>query len=420
MRKQLEMADAKTQDTKKALLSAQNEINELRLKLKSQEKEKVTASELSQVKKAATIAEAAKRELEQKATELEKTLQAEKKKRETAEAKAKDESLQVEALSKELKTTQKTVSNLEKERDNLAGQLAQASSATSQVNMEASNRLAALQAEVNHSSDLLRVCAEAYGSMSVETVPKSQLEVERTRRTEASSRLVKLERRLADKDAQFLELVTYIRHKDEQMTLLQQTLDDSKEELIFLRSSLQSNGQRDDQSSFDQSLLLEDVISAPLAQSDAQLASVMEAYYQEWIRTLLDEYKTAGHVASSLEGVLGKVLEQTASLDGQLQVAQVESEAARKRAREADELAGALENTTKELQEEKDRILQQLTAEKASLEEEVNEAKRKVDESRKRAERLDLVVKEKMAAEKALSDEVERLAPYSPSLSKVS
>ncbi|KAG8802884.1 hypothetical protein FRC17_006323, partial [Serendipita sp. 399] len=118
---------------------------------------------------------------------------------------------------------------------------------------------------------------------------------------------------------------------------------------------------------------------------------------------------TTGHIATSLEAALHRVLEGTAELDGKLQVAKIETDVAQKRAREVDAEVGLLQQQIVKLAAEKDEQIQRLDKENVSLNEEFQDAKKKLEDARRRLERLEIVVREKAAAETVLNTNIESL-----------
>lgn len=377
------------------MLAAQTEINELRSKIRSQDKQKVSSLELEALKKMADGLESSKREREGRISELEKALQAETKRRAVAEER-----------SKEAATKASAADPLKKQLDEALANLTTTQTALDSVE-------AALTEEIDGLKGMLHACAGMYGALAADTVPKSELETERLLRYELRSHLVKMERRLFDKEAQLQELVAYLRCKNEEHKLLQSSLTDAEGEITFLRDK---RSLTEEQSLFvmaeAQSLLngrLMETIST--LEGELACAKVMEDYHAGWAQLLLEEYKSAGHCAASLEAALTKVLERTAELDGQLQVANVESGKALKRAKEADVHVSDLQREIENIKERKEQQILDLATEKDTLAEEGMEVRRKWDEARRRIEKLETAVREKTAAERALSGDVEGYAP---------
>jgi chromosome segregation ATPase len=391
LKKQAETADAKTQECRKSLLAAQSEINETRLKLRSQDKQKVSSLELETLRKTIDGLEASKREREGKIGELEKALQTESKKRMVAEQKLKD-----------VATKAPVIDALKQQLDEALTQLS-----TTQAALDSAS--ASSTEDIDGLNSLLRTCAELYGTLAAETVRKSELEGEKLLRYDLQSRSVKMERRLLDKDAQLQELVAYLRCKDDQERLLQASLTDAQQEIAFLRESLSLAEERSLSVETEaQSLLLEDMTSTSrLMEADLACARIMEEYHHEWAQTLLDEYQSAARCAGSLEAALSAVLERTAELDGQLQVAHVEASTALKRAKDADVQVSSLQREIETVKERKEQQILDLATEKDTLAEEGAEATRKWEDARRKMERLESMVREKTTAEKALSDDVE-------------
>ncbi|KAG8764926.1 hypothetical protein FRC20_007413, partial [Serendipita sp. 405] len=113
LKKQNELAEAKAQDSKKVLQSAQAEITELRTKLRNQEKYKSVALEVEQLKKTVAVMESANREKDLRAVELEKNLRVEGKMAENAQQNVKTAEERILNITKKLNETREQLSNLE-------------------------------------------------------------------------------------------------------------------------------------------------------------------------------------------------------------------------------------------------------------------------------------------------------------------
>ena len=396
LKKQAEAAEVKTQECRRSLVSAQSEINEMRSKLRAQDRQKVSSLELETLKKTVGSLEGSKREREGKISELEKALQVESKRRTLAEEREREANARASA-----------VDTLTQRLDDALSQLSATHAALDSASFSSTEGIDRLKS-------LLRTCAESYGSLASETVHKAELEGERLLRYELQSHLIKIERRLLDKDAQMQELVAYLRCKDDQQKLLQASLVDAEHEITFLRDWLSLSEERLLSIEVEaQSLLLDEMTSTyRLMEADLACAKAIEKYHHEWAQTLLDEYKSAAHCAGSLEAALSAVLERTAELDGQLQVAHVEANTALKRAKDADAQVSSLQREIEIVKERKEQQILDLATEKDTLAEEGAEARQKWEEARRKLERLEGVVREKTAAEKALSDNVEEFVQF--------
>lgn len=397
MKKQLDTAESKAQECKKSLLAAQSEVNALKVKLRGQERDKAISTELDRVRKALDNAESNKRERESKIMELERTLRLESKKRTI-----------VEEQIRELKGLQGKLSNIEGERSELAKQLEEALEVISTLHGDSEAELLAAREEVNDLKTLVEGMARMYGSLFSSTVSKTQLEEEKMRFMDAQRRLIKTERRLLDKEAQVQELVVYLRYKGEQQDLLARSLADAEEEIAFLRSLHASSSNEPLQQDILLSSIEEELQqNAALCESELEYTRTLQEFGQEWLDILLRECKAADNVATSLGAALNLVLERTAELNGQLQVTQIESEAARKRARETDEEVGLVKAEFERQQGEKERLSEEAHRQIQQLSKELADVRRKFEEAKRRGEKAEISLREKTAAEKALADDIE-------------
>ncbi|KAG8831564.1 hypothetical protein FRC18_006314 [Serendipita sp. 400] len=407
LKKQNELAEAKAQDSKKVLQSAQAEITELRTKLRNQEKYKSVALEVEQLKKTVAVMESANREKDLRAVELEKNLREEGKMAENAQQNVKTAEERILNITQKLNETREQLSNLELKCSETELQLEEALASLNSTEKASDDDRNTLQKEVELLRSMLATCTQMYGVLSEATVDKSLLEAERSLHRITQSKLLKLERRMSDRDIQNQELVSLIRWKEEQRQLVSSSLQDAIDENQFVRSLLPS----------DNIATVEEYEAKPPAEDnrtweqryiDAQAyVTIMDQYYSDWLEALCTELKSTGHVSASLEAALDKVLEITAELDGKLQVAKIEADVAQKRAKEVDTEIGTLQQQIAKLGAEKDEQIERLSKESISLNEELQETQRKLEDARRRLERLETVVREKTAAETALTADIE-------------
>ena len=180
LKKQNDLLDSRLQELKKSNESSQAEVKELRSKLRISEHERNQLAskqcDLGETKKALQVLDGKRRdemrERDRKIAELEKSLTAEKKRRELYESKLSDVNSKAGV---ELQTTKDTVKTLEAE-------LRAARSET----QKAKDSLATLQAENDDSEEdlliqleqhrrMLSRVAEEYGRLASSTVPQSQI-----------------------------------------------------------------------------------------------------------------------------------------------------------------------------------------------------------------------------------------------------
>ncbi|KAG9053535.1 hypothetical protein FS842_007913 [Serendipita sp. 407] len=308
LKKQNELAEAKAQDSKKVLQSAQAEITELRTKLRNQEKYKSVALEVEQLKKTVAVMESANREKDLRAVELEKNLREEGKMAENAQQNVKTAEERILNITQKLNETREQLSNLELKCSETELQLEEALASLNSTEKASDDDRNTLQKEVELLRSMLATCTQMYGVLSEATVDKSLLEAERSLHRITQSKLLKLERRMSDRDIQNQELVSLIRWKEEQRQLVSSSLQDA-----------------------------------------------------------IDENQ----------------------------------------AKEVDTEIGTLQQQIAKLGAEKDEQIERLSKESISLNEELQETQRKLEDARRRLERLETVVREKTAAETALTADIE-------------
>lgn len=229
------LLEVRIQELRKIATSDQNEVKDLRHKLRILELEREKASakqpEINELKKILATVEAKRKEelkdRDRRISELEKHLQIEKNKHESLESRAQDvkRGLDEEAQSKQMAIKQLEGRILEAQEESRA-----AKERFHQIEHETSNREEELVQRLEQHRTLLKTVAEQYGALASQTV--SLATHDRLQRDYALLQLrqLRLERKLANSEGQVVELAHLIRHLKEQNTCLQQqlssTLDD--------------------------------------------------------------------------------------------------------------------------------------------------------------------------------------------------
>ncbi|CCA70520.1 hypothetical protein PIIN_04457 [Serendipita indica DSM 11827] len=411
LRKQLETSEAKAQECKSSLLAAQAEITDLRVKSRAQEKQKQPQPELEQMKKNLVATQALCREREGKIQELEKMLQAETKKVTQLDGKSVETEKKIKALTVDVEKFRGLASDTEKANAQLRTDLEQARGQLSGSDANYKSQLDQAKRETEEVRSMLNICTRLYGHLVDNTVSLSRFETERLNRLEAQSRILKLERRLHDRDVQNQEFISLLRSQAEQQRTLAQLLLELEQESIFLRDCIQDSAHPDRLSQPSAGVPFSEDRGGEIEAYRTQLefAEVMDSYQRDWLERLFQDLKATGHVATSLQGALTKVLDTAAELDGQLEVVKVEADVAKRRARELDEQVGTLQEQVTTAHSQHQDQVQRFSKEKEDLAHEISDVQRKLEEARKRIERLDLTVREKTSAEQALADEIENL-----------
>jgi len=383
--------------------------------------------EMEQLRKALSTAETAKRDLirerDTKSAALvsaEKRLESETRRREAAEAKIKELTSKSETEGKELKSTRLRVTDLKEQLQQCKSQLEETRAHVQQTQSSSSALSVDLGIQLRQAQELVRQTTVAYGLLAQSTVPQEKFEEERQVVYRARFKIARLERKLAERETQAEELVWFIRQATEEKAFLSRCLASSDEAFRSLQALMSSDSSPEGDSSALR--LMVDAFEMDLEEKTFAL-SLVEAerdYWQEsehyrWIRLvdLVQEYSSLGSHAAALEATHGAVAERASSLQGQAQVARVEADAIRQRSREAEKQAARTRTWLEESEAEKLQLrtqfeeLEKALGEKAqTLEEALRNEQRKIRD-------LTQTVKEKIAAEKALIEDVEGSVEFS-------
>lgn len=244
LKKQVDAQDTRIQDSKKTALSDQTEIRDLRVKLRSAEAEcarlKTKSEGAIRTKQALDSTNAARldelKERERRIAELETTVGMEKKRREDVESQLRD--------VVRGKTVEET--RWSSESVKARSQLERAQAETAQVRAELdSNRISGevekeeLVAQLDCLRDMLGQAATHYGKLVSETV--SEAAYDRLRREQNLSQFhsFRLERKLANAEAQVAELAGLIRQSQETNNFLESQLRSTEYERSLYRTALE-------------------------------------------------------------------------------------------------------------------------------------------------------------------------------------
>ena len=244
MKKQVDAQDTKIQDLKKAALTDQTEIKDLRVKLRSAEAEcarlKTKSEEVVRTKQALDSTNAARLDelkgRERRIAELEKAVGMEKKRREDAESQLRD------VVS--AKTAEET--RWSSERVKARSQLEQAQAEIAQVRAELDgNQMSGemekegLVAQLGCLRDMLGQAATHYGKLVSETVSKATYDRLRREQNSLLFHSFRLERKLANSEAQVAELAGLIRQSQETNDFLESQLRSAEEESSLYKAALE-------------------------------------------------------------------------------------------------------------------------------------------------------------------------------------
>ena len=425
LEKQAESAGAKIKDLRKSHLQAQSEITELKTKLRI-EQERVSTSgtklvDVEQLRKTLSAAESVKRDLlkerDSKSAALadgERRLGLETRRREAAEAKVKELISKLETNSKEHKSTRLRMTDLEQQLQQCKSQLEQAQARVQHTQTSSGVLSANLELQLQQTQELLRQATLAYGLLAQSTVPQERFDEEREAGFRAQFRIARLERRLAEREKQAEELLWFVRQAAEEKEILSRCLASSDEAFRSLRAVLSPDASTEDNSSTLR--LIVDALEIELEEKTFAL-SVVEAerdYWQEseqyrWIRLvdLVQEYSSLGSHAAALEASHGAVAGRASSLEGKAQVARVEADAIRQRSREAEKQTARIQTRLEDSEADKKKLRTQLEELEKALREKAQTLEEALRNEQKKTRDLTQIAKEKIAAEKALIEDVE-------------
>lgn len=305
------LLEVRIQELRKIAASDQNEMKDLRCKLRilELEREKTSAKqpEINELKKTlATVDAKRKEELkdrDRRIFELEKHLQIEKRKHESLESRAQDikRSLDEEAQSRQMAIKQLEACVLEAQEESRV-----AKERLHQIEHETSNRGEELVQQLEQHRTLLKTVAEQYGALASQTV--SLVAHDRLQRDYAQLQLrqLRIERKLANSEGQVVELAHLIRHLKEQNTCLQQQLSSTVNDYYTLTHfdvspSPNSEDSFEDISSLVLIAILQQRIE--LALTDAMSNSLASTYYHLKSDELVFASSVLDKEAISLQGL---------------------------------------------------------------------------------------------------------------------
>lgn len=305
------LLEVRIQELRKIATSDQNEMKDLRHKLRILELEREKASakqpEINELKKILATVEAKRKEelkdRDRRISELEKHLQIEKKKHKSLESRAQDvkRSLDEEAQSKQTAIKQLEARILEAQEESRVTR-----ERFHQIKHETSNREEELVQRLEQHRTLLKTVAEQYGALASQTV--SLAAHDRLQRDYALLQLrqLRLERKLANSEGQVVELAHLIRHLKEQNTYLQQQLSSTLNDYHTLtRFDVSSPPTSEDCFEDSSSLILIAILQQQieLALTDIVTNSLTSTYYHLKSEQLFFASSVLDKEAISLQGL---------------------------------------------------------------------------------------------------------------------
>lgn len=407
--------ETRLQELRKSNINDQSEIKELRVKLRVSEHERgqlaAKQGETGEIKKALAATEAKRkedlRERDRKIADLEKSLAGEKKKREGAELRLQEVKGKVDGNVAEVRGT---LANLRAQVKDAVEDAQAARAHTGEVEQ----REECLIDELEQARRVVHQVAEEYGRLATSTVSLQSHDRLKHEHASLNLRAFRLERKLANSEAQVVELAHLIRGTNDKHVLLSHMLAEVQREVEwYSEATLQPMG-------FDSAALLDhdsDRFTAIEAEFARQRTEVLEAeveshrLFSEWSaiygREVLRHYISLSGETKALDEqdrahkvTLANLDSQRQRLTSQLEVAQKEHE---ETSRQAAEFSTHWEETkTREegLKLEMDLRQKHHRAEIAIVEEKLKKEHESVTQ-------LKSTIQQKKTAEESLRTEVE-------------
>ncbi|OJT10266.1 hypothetical protein TRAPUB_13220 [Trametes pubescens] len=243
LKKQNDALDARVQELKKASTTEQSELRELRLKLRASEHERTQLAskhnDAGEIRKALQAAEVRRkedlRERDRKIAEMEKTLSAERKKRETAEARWQEAKGKTDGRVDEAQAAARDLEARLQEAQKEAQAARQALEDLEATSEDTEEELLA-QLE-QHRTMLARVAAE-YGRLASASVALSVHQQAKRDTAALQLRSNRLERKLANSEGQVVELANLIRQVKDENAFLSAQLREARVEVDAYRHAL--------------------------------------------------------------------------------------------------------------------------------------------------------------------------------------
>lgn len=245
LKKQNDALEARVQELKKASTTEQSELRELRLKLRASEHERTQLAskhnDAGETRKALQAAEARRkddlRERDRKIAEMEKTLAAERKKRETAEARWQEAKAKTDGRVDEARAT---AQDLEARLQETQKEAQAARQALEELEASSEDTEEELLVQLEQHRAMLARVAEEYGRLASASVALSVHEQAKRDSAALQLRSNRLERKLANSEGQVVELANLIRQVKDENAFLSTQLREARHEVDTYRHALAS------------------------------------------------------------------------------------------------------------------------------------------------------------------------------------
>lgn len=421
LKKQNDALDARVQELKKASTTEQSELRELRLKLRASEHERTQLAskhnDAGETRKALQAAEARRkddlRERDRKIAEMEKTLAAERKKRETAEARWQEAKAKTDGRVDEARAT---AQDLEARLQETQKEAQAARQALEDLEASSEDTEEELLAQLEqHRAMLARVAAE-YGRLASSSVALSVHEQAKRDTAALQLRSNRLERKLANSEGQVVELANLIRQVKDENAFLSTQLREARHEVDTYRHALASAAGT---SAIPDSLA--DIASGLETVSREQLALQAETHQavladvQLWgafDRSQRDSLLFHASVLNKgLDDIRAELTKRTGELSASEATQTLLSESLQRAQTECAEAQRMLAENTAELAEARVQgatIKKELEVAQANARAEVARAEQNLQREKEGSQRLSAAVQKAKQAEQFLRSEVEQ------------
>lgn len=418
MSKQNEAYEARVGELKRVSGEEQAEIKALRARLRACEHERgLREAESGDAKAALECAEARWKgeinERDVKVAELEKTLVGERTRREMLEACLDDVRKKADEEGERLRADS---TRLQQKLDTAQKDGQEARRAACATRDEAEDREEGLLMQLEYYKTALGRVAEEYAQLASTTVPAKAHASLKEEHFALQSCSLRLERKLANSEAQVTELAHLIRQANDESKFLLQQLREAEETLDLYSRLLKENnldrfdGRDDDTPSLENKLAL---LGLDIAQGHA-FASLVE-YHETahgFYRDLADELQLQ---VSDLENDVRKeratnrgLTEEVARHVALCEASSVELQRLQTELAEASRHLASEQGTVAQMRQSQDALQQQMSAVQKQLGEQVSQHKAALQKEREIAQKLSMQLGMSKTAEDTLKAEIEQ------------
>ncbi|TFK53691.1 hypothetical protein OE88DRAFT_1626446 [Heliocybe sulcata] len=416
LKKQNDALDTRLQEHKKSSASQQSEIKDLKSKLRLAEHERAQLAskqgDVSETHKALQRSKDDVRQRDRTIADLEKSLATEKKKRETAEAKVQEAKGRVDARVDEVRSQ---VSKLQDELKSVRLESQKKNDALGEAVSEQEGLCEWLE---QTTAMLARVAAE-YGRLAATTVRREAHDQLKYQHASLQLHTARLERRLANSEAQVVELANLVRYTKEKNMFLSTYVKEVEERVVLYSQLLQDTQTRDALYGDGDRSLEEGVTALGFAIKDGQrevdhaIAHAEKTFYKVYRhlgRDLLELLSTTeSRLAERCDAVHQLETELSSATEARNRV-EGELDTLRKEHQSAQEEVGRLTVCMEELKASELSAKQELEAEKTLVREEIKKAEQRVTVEKEASQRMAVALQQAQVAEQALEDEIEQMS----------